>query len=203
VAAPGLIREGRGYRDELNRQTVSDFGKPGAIPVCERSTGDVLDEVDDFGRGKSQPTTSCPRLRPNVCPKGAIGAGVRTIAVRRGVLHSKSFALPRVRFSVDGTYRLRPTWPYRLVVRSWEARQFHVRAPIRTFYLLMFFLVGCTAKPPVAEEAGVKPTAGQFIAEAGHSPPFARMPYQAFSRADAVAIALAPTAGENRRKVDE
>lgn len=46
MAAPGLIREGRGYGDELNRQTVSDFGKPGAIPVCERSTGDVLDEVE-------------------------------------------------------------------------------------------------------------------------------------------------------------
>jgi hypothetical protein len=53
----------------------------------------------------------------------------------------------------------------------------------------MFFVVGCTAKPPAAEDADVQPTAAQFIAEAGHSPPFARMPYEAFSRAEAVAIA--------------
>jgi Uncharacterized protein conserved in bacteria (DUF2272) len=67
---------------------------------------------------------------------------------------------------------------------------FCVRAPIRTFCLMMFFLVGCnTSSPPVIEEADVKPAAGQFIAEAGHSPPFARMPYKAFGRADAVAIA--------------
>jgi hypothetical protein len=64
-----------------------------------------------------------------------------------------------------------------------------VRAPIRTFYLLMVFLVGCEANPPVVEEADVKPAVAQFMAEAGHSPPFARKSYEAFRRADAVAVA--------------
>jgi hypothetical protein len=64
-----------------------------------------------------------------------------------------------------------------------------VRAPIRTFCLLILFVTGCTARPPEAEEADARPTVAQFIAEAGHSPPFARVPYAAFSRADAVAIA--------------
>ena len=67
--------------------------------------------------------------------------------------------------------------------------QFHVRAPIRTFALLMFFLVGCNANPPVVAEADVKPVDTHFIAEAGHSPPFARIPYEPFSRANAVAVA--------------
>lgn len=67
--------------------------------------------------------------------------------------------------------------------------QFHVRASIRTLYIVMFFLVGCKAHPPVAEESGGEPAIAQFIAEAGHSPPFARMPYEAFSRANVQAIA--------------
>jgi hypothetical protein len=53
----------------------------------------------------------------------------------------------------------------------------------------MFCLAGCKAHPPVAEEPGIQPAAPQFIAQAGHSPPFARMTYERFSRADAVAIA--------------
>ncbi len=44
-------------------------------------------------------------------------------------------------------------------------------------------------EPPAAEEASAEPNNGQFIAQSGHSPPFARMPYEPFSRADAVAIA--------------
>jgi len=65
-----------------------------------------------------------------------------------------------------------------------------VRTPIQTVYVLMFVLVGCNvSSPPAIEEADVKPAGGQFIAEAGHSPPFARMPYETFGRADAVAIA--------------
>jgi Uncharacterized protein conserved in bacteria (DUF2272) len=64
-----------------------------------------------------------------------------------------------------------------------------VRPPIRTLWLLMFCLAGCKAHPPVAEEPGIQPAAPQFIAQAGHSPPFARMTYERFSRADAVAIA--------------
>ncbi len=64
-----------------------------------------------------------------------------------------------------------------------------MRAPIQTV-VSMFFLAGChVSSPPVIEEADVKPAGGQFIAEASHSPPFARMPYEAFNRADAVAIA--------------
>jgi Uncharacterized protein conserved in bacteria (DUF2272) len=66
---------------------------------------------------------------------------------------------------------------------------FNVREPIRIIYLLLFSLVGCRAPPPVVEEPGVKPAGGQLIAQAGHLPPFARMPYEAFSRTDAVAIA--------------
>src|ERR1700757_790370 len=65
-----------------------------------------------------------------------------------------------------------------------------MRALIQTVYVLMFSLVGCSAsKPPAIAETEVMPAAGQFIPDAGHSPPFARMPYEAFSRADAVAIA--------------
>jgi hypothetical protein len=66
---------------------------------------------------------------------------------------------------------------------------FHVRAPIRIYSLLMLFLVGCEANPPVVEEADAKPMDAHFIAVAGHSPPFARIPYGPFSRANAVAIA--------------
>jgi hypothetical protein len=55
---------------------------------------------------------------------------------------------------------------------------------------LTLFLVGCKAQnAPVAEKAEVGPAPEQFITNARHSPPFARMPYEAFSRADAVAIA--------------
>jgi hypothetical protein len=67
---------------------------------------------------------------------------------------------------------------------------FHVFTPVRLFCLLMFSLVGCKANTPlVAEEPDSKPVGAQFIAEAGHSPPFARLPYEAFGRAEAVAIA--------------
>ena len=55
---------------------------------------------------------------------------------------------------------------------------------------MLFFLAGCNANTaPVVEEADIRPTSTQFIAEAGHSPPFARVPYEMFSRAEAVAIA--------------
>lgn len=62
--------------------------------------------------------------------------------------------------------------------------------PIRIFCLLTILLVGCKANAPAGlEESDVKPAAAQFIAQAGHSPPFARMPYEVFGRAEAVAIA--------------
>lgn len=66
-----------------------------------------------------------------------------------------------------------------------------MRTPIRPYCLLVFLLLGCNANnPPVVEEAEVQPSTTQFVAMAGHSPPFARLPYRPFSRADAVAIAL-------------
>lgn len=68
--------------------------------------------------------------------------------------------------------------------------QFNVRAPIRTFCVLTVVLAGCQANPPVVEEADSKPASAQYIAQSGHSPPFARTPYVPFSRAEAVAIAL-------------
>lgn len=67
---------------------------------------------------------------------------------------------------------------------------FSVPPLIRSSYALLLFLMGCNANnAPVVENADVKPTGARFIAEAGHSPPFARVPYEAFSRAEAVAIA--------------
>jgi hypothetical protein len=68
--------------------------------------------------------------------------------------------------------------------------QLRVRRPARTFCGLALALAACaTNPPPAAEEAGPKPTSVQFVAQSGHSPPFARAPYEPFSRADAVAIA--------------
>jgi hypothetical protein len=68
--------------------------------------------------------------------------------------------------------------------------QFHVRTPIRTFCVLTVILAGCEANPSVVEEADSKPATAQFIAQSGHSPPFARTPYAPFTRAEAVGIAL-------------
>jgi Uncharacterized protein conserved in bacteria (DUF2272) len=54
----------------------------------------------------------------------------------------------------------------------------------------VLFMAGCASNaPPTDQEADVQPQSAQFVAEAGHSPPFARVPYEAFTRADAVAIA--------------
>jgi hypothetical protein len=65
-----------------------------------------------------------------------------------------------------------------------------VQAPIRTLPLLLFFLVGCKAhNAPVTPEAEHEQPEATFMAEAAHSPPFARLSYGAFRRADAVAIA--------------
>src|ERR1700677_3700789 len=120
---------------------------------------------------------------------GLTAAARISAAVTRGILYGKGFAKPCIQFFADGTYRLRPTRSCCLVTRSWEPMLFNVREPIRIIYLLLFSLVGCRAPPPVVEEPGVKPAGGQLIAQAGHLPPFARMPYEAFSRTDAVAIA--------------
>jgi hypothetical protein len=52
----------------------------------------------------------------------------------------------------------------------------------------MLALAGC-ATPPPAVPATPRPTAEQFVALAGHSPPFARTPYQPFTRVEAIAVA--------------
>ena len=54
----------------------------------------------------------------------------------------------------------------------------------------MLILGACTSNPPpTREQASTGLTRTQFIAQSGHSPPFARMSYEPFSRAEAVAIA--------------
>jgi hypothetical protein len=66
-----------------------------------------------------------------------------------------------------------------------------LRVPARTFCILALTLCACASTPPPTDaEADIKPVGSQFIAQAGHSPPFARLPYEPFTRADAVAIAL-------------
>jgi hypothetical protein len=65
-----------------------------------------------------------------------------------------------------------------------------VRERVLTLCVLGLLIDACAAKrPPADEEADVEPKREQFIAQSGHSPPFARYAYSGFSRADAVAIA--------------
>jgi Uncharacterized protein conserved in bacteria (DUF2272) len=64
-----------------------------------------------------------------------------------------------------------------------------MRAPILTLSILIFSLVGCKAVAPPPKQTALRPAPAQFAALAGHSPPFTRIPYEPFSRADAVAIA--------------
>ena len=68
--------------------------------------------------------------------------------------------------------------------------QLHVRALLSLPLVAVFVLAGCTKnEAPVVEPAEVGPDNAHFVAVAGHSPPFARMPYEKFSRTEAVAIA--------------
>lgn len=56
--------------------------------------------------------------------------------------------------------------------------------------VLVSLFAACTARPkPPTGEISQGPTAAQFVALSGHSPPFARVPFEPFSRADAVAVA--------------
>jgi hypothetical protein len=56
--------------------------------------------------------------------------------------------------------------------------------------MLAISLAACNANPPPSEaEQAPPPSTAQFAAEAAHSPPFARIPYERFTRADAIAIA--------------
>jgi hypothetical protein len=56
--------------------------------------------------------------------------------------------------------------------------------------LLAFSLAACAGdQASNVEEVSAPPNSDQFLARAGHSPPFALMPYERFSRIQAVAIA--------------
>ena len=58
------------------------------------------------------------------------------------------------------------------------------------FFILTLVLGACTSNPPQrVEQASARQTGAQFVAQSGHSPPFARMSYEPFGRAEAVAIA--------------
>jgi Uncharacterized protein conserved in bacteria (DUF2272) len=58
--------------------------------------------------------------------------------------------------------------------------------------LPIILLSACAPKQPEpgVEEASAQPSSQTFFAESGHSPPFARVPYEPFRRSDVVAIAL-------------
>jgi hypothetical protein len=58
--------------------------------------------------------------------------------------------------------------------------------------LLALLLSACAPKAQEqgVEEASANPTSASYFAESGHSPPFARVPYEPFRRSDAVAIAV-------------
>ncbi len=58
-----------------------------------------------------------------------------------------------------------------------------------TALMLAFVLSACNAPPPSEAEEAPPPGTVQFAADAAHSPPFARVPYERFTRADAIAIA--------------
>ena len=56
-----------------------------------------------------------------------------------------------------------------------------------TLCIAALMLAACATEQPSPEVP--PPSKSQFIAHAEHSPPFARMPYEQFTRADAIAIA--------------
>jgi hypothetical protein len=68
--------------------------------------------------------------------------------------------------------------------------QLSVRRSIHALFVLVFAVTACTREEPAAVEAAdAAPNGGEFVAQAGHSPPFARMSYEKFIRVQAVAIA--------------
>lgn len=60
---------------------------------------------------------------------------------------------------------------------------------LRMTLMLALALSACEATPAPGAEQAPPPGTAQFAAEAAHSPPFARIPYERFTRADAIAIA--------------
>jgi hypothetical protein len=68
--------------------------------------------------------------------------------------------------------------------------QRHVRTLLPVLLAAVSVLPACTRDAvPVIEPAEAEPNGTHFVAAAGHSPPFARTPYEKFSRVEAVAIA--------------
>jgi Uncharacterized protein conserved in bacteria (DUF2272) len=66
----------------------------------------------------------------------------------------------------------------------------HSSLPAGTFCAVAITISACQANvPSVDQEVDVQPNAGGFFAQAGHSPPFARTPYEPFTRSEAIAIA--------------
>jgi hypothetical protein len=63
------------------------------------------------------------------------------------------------------------------------------RLPPLFSLLLAFVAAACAGQAPPEAEQALLPGAVQFAADAAHSPPFARVPYERFTRADAIAIA--------------
>jgi hypothetical protein len=55
--------------------------------------------------------------------------------------------------------------------------------------VLCFALAACEEQPSPETEPAAAPNTAQFAAEAAHAPPFMRVPYERFTRADAIAIA--------------
>jgi hypothetical protein len=84
---------------------------------------------------------------------------------------------------------------FRLDVCLEGIMQPYVCTPVRTFCILGLILGACTSTPPPTSRQASPPqknlgqASSQFIAQSKHSPPFARMSYEPFSRAEAVAIA--------------
>jgi hypothetical protein len=110
----------------------------------------------------------------------------RSAPVTQGVRQGMGFAQPRY----DSEFcRLRRIRFGCLFTRAWQPVRYTVRVPILALCGLLLLLAGCKSAPPRLKQAEVRPAAARFAALAGHSPPFARMPYEPFSRADAVAIA--------------
>jgi hypothetical protein len=100
-------------------------------------------------------------------------------------------ALSRIQALADKTY-----WPIPVpglaaqMQRRGTPMQHRLFAPVRTFCVMALILGACAPSPPPAvEEPSAKPQIEQFNALSGHSPPFARVPYEPFSRVEAVAIA--------------
>ena len=64
--------------------------------------------------------------------------------------------------------------------------------PVTLAFVVCLAFSGCGKpdQPGAVEEGSAQPTGADYISHASHAPPFARMQYEPFTRADAVAIAM-------------